>query len=114
LAAAKNFRIDTLAPVLLRMESTTASGRYAAGDTLALAAVFSEPLQIGGSLTVKLTTGASVVFTTTANSAVMTANYLIGAGENTRALDLTSLAISVNGPRDLAGNGLEAVSPPWV
>ncbi len=106
LAAAKDFRIDTQAPSLVRFDSSTPSGTYRTGETVAITAVLSEALQAGGALVARLTTGASVTLTSTADSAVLSGRYLIGAGENTRALEITQLSLAGNPPRDLAGNPL--------
>lgn len=47
LAAAKDLRIDTLAPALVRFESSTPSGTYRVGDSVVISAVLTEPLQAG-------------------------------------------------------------------
>ncbi|MEI6467500.1 MAG: MBG domain-containing protein, partial [Verrucomicrobiota bacterium] len=112
LAAVKDFRIDTLAPGLVRFDSSTPGGTYRTGETVVISAVLTEPLRAGGALVARLTTGASVTLTSTAESAVLTGRYVIGAGENTRSLEITQLSLSGNPPRDLAGNSLANLTLP--
>ena len=90
--------IDTTAPTLVSVVSTTASGAYKAGDNINVTLTFSEAITTT-TMTVKLNTGANVSGSCTGSTCSLT--YNVGAGENTTALSATDV---IGTGTDSAGN----------
>ena len=113
-ATSGNYSVDTGAPSVLAVRSTTANGTYGVGDTITLAVQFSEGLVITGSPQLKLETGSTdqvASYTGLATSAIandtLKFSYTVQAGDSSEDLDQFSAnAIEINGAilKDSHGN----------
>ena len=108
LAASRAIVIDTIAPVVTRIEAQPSSGFFKAGSAITLSITTSEPILAGQTITVTLDTGATVTFTGDGTSTTLSAVYTVSAGEN--SADLTVTKIAGNGT-DRAGNPLSTTLP---
>jgi hypothetical protein len=110
LAASKNIIIDTVAPTISRITSTTNNGAYRAGQTLNIRAQFSENVFVTGTPNITLETGpndAVVSMVSGSGSANLDFSYTIVDGHNSSRLDYTATsAFNPNGATiiDQAGN----------
>src|SRR5207249_3897839 len=59
----KNIVIDTAAPTVTDVTSTTANGIYKSGDTVLITIAFSEPVFVTGNMHLALNTGTSADYT---------------------------------------------------
>lgn len=106
----KNILVDTIAPTISRVSSTTANGSYRAGQTLNVQTQFSETVYVTGTPLLTLETGANdpvVSMVSGSGSANLNFNYTIVDGHNSNRLDYQSTsAFNINGSviQDLAGN----------
>ncbi|MEG4494677.1 DUF4347 domain-containing protein, partial [Microcoleus sp. D3_18_C4] len=112
LGANKAIVIDTLAPTVTSITSTTADGSYNTTGNINVTVNFSEALTLaGGSMTVALDTGGTVTIAPfTGTSAVGT--YTPAAGQN--STDLNSISITLGGSatlKDAAGNNATLTIP---
>ena len=103
--------IDTSAPSVSSVSSSTANGSYKAGQVIAVTVTFSEVVNVSsGTPTITLETGATdavVNYSSGSGSAVLTFNYTVAAGDTSADLDYSSTtALALNGAtiRDAAGN----------
>ncbi len=102
--------VDTAAPVVASVSSTTANGSYNAGDQIAITVTFNELVTVSGTPQLTLETGdtdrvASYVSGSGTNT--LTFNYTVQAGDTSSDLDyLGTSALALNGGtiRDAAGN----------
>ena len=117
LGASKNIIIDTIAPTVARITSTTANGAYRAGQTLNIRAQFSENVFVTGTPNITLETGpndAVVSMASGSGSANLDFSYTIVDGHNSNRLDYTSTsALNPNGATiiDQAGNVADVTLP---
>jgi hypothetical protein len=103
--------VDTLAPVITRFTSPTGNGPFRIGDAMTLVATLSEAVRPGGSLTVRLSTGASVALSSATGGSTLSGTYVVQPGEAADRLDV--VAITPNGSIvDLAGNRLTSTALP--
>jgi len=110
LGANRDLVVDTTAPTVLSVTSSTANGSYRAGQVVAIQVTFTEPVSVTGTPQLTLETGgtdAVVNYVSTAGS-VLTFNYTIAGGENSADLDYVSnAALALN-----AGTIRDAVNIP--
>ncbi len=98
------FLIDTTAPVLLELNSTTSDGTYGPSSLVDVRAVFDEALRSDTSITVTLDNGILVVLDSVSGNEV-SGSYTIGAtGSLEDSLDLTVATLDMVSAYDLAGN----------
>ena len=102
-AGTTSFTLDTIAPTIM--------STYLTATTIPLVATLSEPVQAGGSIAVKLNTGAVVILTAAAQGNILTGNYVVSPGDTTSDLDVVSYTI-VSVINDLAGNALTSTALP--
>jgi hypothetical protein len=106
----KSIEIDTTAPSVISVTSSTADGHYNAGNSISLTVTFSEQITVVGSPTLKVETGTTdgiATYVGGSGTPQISFLYTIGLGENSADLDVvTSGAISLNGGslRDPATN----------
>ena len=103
--------IDTTAPTITSFTSTTDDGSYKAGSSINITATASEALQAGSSITVTLGTGnpgATVLLTAITAGTSLSGNYIVGVGDTSNDLDVTSYALGTGpaAPKDIAGNSI--------
>jgi fibronectin type 3 domain-containing protein len=93
----KNFMIDTLAPFVMSVTSSTADGTYGAGQSINVTVTFSEAVSLtGGNLAVTLNTGGQAVIAPFSSASIVMGTYTVSAGQNTTHL-------TANSPLQLAG-----------
>jgi LPXTG-site transpeptidase (sortase) family protein len=112
IADLKDIVIDTTAPTIQSITSTTPDGAYKAGDTVEVTVNFWENVSLsGGTLDVTLDTGDVVSIAAFSNASSASGTYTVGAGDTSADLDAT--AISQNGGtlRDVAGNDAAVALP---
>ncbi|MBF0499773.1 MAG: prepilin-type N-terminal cleavage/methylation domain-containing protein [Candidatus Riflebacteria bacterium] len=117
LSANKNYVIDTTAPTVVNVTSTTPDGSYAAGAVIAITVQFSKVVYITGTPQLTLETGTTdrtVNFTTGSGTNTLTFSYTIQTGDVTPDLDYVSpTALTLNGGmiKDAAGNNAVLTLP---
>jgi hypothetical protein len=117
LAYNKDIIIDTVAPTVDSVSSTTADGSYMIGDEIAIKIYFDENVYVtSGTPTVTLETGSTdetVNYTSGSGTNTFLFTYTVASGDSSDDLDYTSVsALDVaGGITDLAGNVLTATLP---
>ena len=107
LGNAKNIVIDTTAPTVSSVSSSTADGSYKAGATVSIQVNFSEPVTVTGTPQLALNSGATVNYASGSGTSTLTFTYTVGAGENSGDLDYnatTSLTLNAGTIKDTATN----------
>lgn len=108
LGANKNFYVDTVAPTVTNVTSTTANGSYSVGSTFAIQVVFQEPVIVTGVPRLSLNvSGKYATYSHGSGSATLNFLYTVGANDQSSDLDYASTAaLELNGGtiKDQAGN----------
>src|SRR5207249_3665349 len=110
LGANKNIVIDTTAPTVTGVSSSSADGAYKAGAVIPVQVTFSEPVNVTGTPLLTLETGttdAVVSYTSGSGTATLTFNYTVTAGDTAADLDYhdtAALALNAGTIRDPATN----------
>ncbi len=103
--------IDTTAPTISSITSSTANGWYNNMSSVDITVNMSEPVTLAGACNVQLDTGAIVSVSSAVYPAtVLNGTYAIGAGENSPDLDATGVSIAGT-LTDAAGNGADTTLP---
>ena len=103
---------DGTSPTVASFTSTTANGSYKEADGINITANMSEVVLGGGSITVTLSTGDTVVLSTATNSATLTGTYTIPASKTATDLSVSSFVVT-SAVKDLyAGKTLSDTSLP--
>ena len=103
----KNIVIDTAAPVITTVTTTTPNGTYGVGATVTITVGLSKSVNVTGIPTIALNSGGTATYTSGSGSASLVFTYTVGAGENSPHLDYTTTtALSLNGGTiaDAVGN----------
>lgn len=107
--------IDTTAPTVTGVNSTTTNGAYKVGATVSIQVAFTEPVTVaGGPPTLTLNSGGSAAFTGGSGTNTLTFTYTVAAGQNAADLDYastTALVLSGATIRDAAGNNATLTLP---
>jgi subtilisin-like proprotein convertase family protein len=105
--------IDTTAPQIVRVRSTTADGFYRLGAAIDVTVDFTEPVTLaGGNLQVTLSTGAVVTIPPFGPATSASGTYTVGAGDNSADLNESSpLTLSGGTLRDATGNACVLTVP---
>lgn len=117
LANNKAIIVDTTAPTILNVSSSTADGSYRASQSVSIQVVFSEVVTVSGTPQLTLETGASdavVNYVSGSGTATLTFTYTIAAGHTATDLDYTSttaLALNNGTIRDSAVNDATLTLP---
>ncbi len=113
LAALKALVVDTTAPQVVRIRSTSANQTYGAGAAINVTVDFSEAVTLtGGNLLVTLSTGAVVTIGPFPSSTSASGTYTVAAGQNSPDLNAQSpLTLSAGTLRDAAGNNCVLTIP---
>ncbi|MGE0330208.1 MAG: Ig-like domain-containing protein, partial [Ramlibacter sp.] len=102
--------IDTTAPTVASVNSSTANGTYKAGDTVSIQVNFSEAVTVTGTPQLTLETGTTdraVDYASGSGTSTLTFTYTVQAGDTAADLDyLSTTALALNGGtiKDAAGN----------
>ena len=109
------FAIDTLAPAITSITSTTPDGCYPVGATLSLTVTFSEnvTLEASGNFSLILSSTGDVVMTPPSDAAIATGTYAVSHGHNSCDLNVSRWDFSHGWMRDSAGNVLD-VDRSWA
>ncbi len=109
-----NYSVDSAAPYVLAMRSTTANGTYGVGKTITIEVQFTDGLVLTGSPRLRLETGSIDQFatftglsTTAITNDTLTFTYTVQIGDSSADLDQSSPnALELGGAilRDAAGN----------
>jgi hypothetical protein len=105
--------IDTTAPTITSVTSSTANGTYGAGTSINVTVNFSEFVTlVGGNLQVTLDTGAVVSIAPFGPATSATGTYLVAAGQTSADLNASSpLTLSAGSLRDAAANNCVLTIP---
>jgi hypothetical protein len=119
LSNAKNIVIDTTAPTVVSVSSSTADGYYTVGEIIEIIATFDSEILVTGVPNLTLETGAIdgvASYVSGSRTTSLTFRYTIGAGENSSDLEVQNAnALSANGGtlQDSVGNtAILTLSPP--
>lgn len=113
LSANKAIVIDTAAPTVVSVTSTTLDGTYGDSDSINVTVTFSEPVTLaGGSLTVALDSGGSAVIVSLTDADTASVTYTVSLGHNSANLNSTGLTLAGGATlRDAAGNDATLTIP---
>lgn len=109
-ATSGNYAIDTLAPSVTSVTSSTANGTYKVGDVISVQVNFGENVTVAGTPQLTLETGSTdrtINYAGGSGTNTLTFNYTVQAGDSAADLDyISSGALALNGGsiRDAAGN----------
>ena len=94
----KSIVIDTTAPTVTGVSSTTANGSYGVGSVITITVAWSEPVVVTGTPQLALNSGGTASYSSGSGTSTLTFTYTVAAGENSPKLDYTSTtALSLNG-----------------
>jgi YVTN family beta-propeller protein len=82
--------LESQLPALTSFSSTTSDGVYIKDQPVDISAHFNRPIQNGSTMTIKLSTGASVVLNQVSGS-TLSGTYIVGAGQQTPDLAVTQI-----------------------
>lgn len=105
-----NYVLDTSAPALSSVSSSSANGTYKAGDVVAIQVNFNDNVFVSGTPQLTLETGTTdrvLNYTGGSGSSTLTFSYTVQAGDTSSDLDYAGTgALALNGGsiRDVAGN----------
>src|SRR5439155_1652886 len=114
LSANKAIVIDTIAPAIASLTSTTANSSYKAGVIIPITINFNEIVNVIGTPQLTLNDGAVVNYASGSGSVALIFNYTVAAGQNTSDLDEASAsALALNGGtiKDVATNNATLTLP---
>ena len=98
LGAAKDIVIDTTAPTVSSVTSSTANGTYKAGATVSIQVILSENITVTGTPQLALSSGATVDYSSGSGTSTLTFVYTVAGGENSADLDYNATtALTLNG-----------------
>src|SRR5437870_2177875 len=101
LGANKNLVVDTTAPTVTGVTSSTANGSYKAGDAISIQVNFSETVNVTGTPQLTLETGTTdevVNYASGSGSNALTFTYTVAAGDTSADLDYhDTAALALNG-----------------
>ncbi|UZT79130.1 Ig-like domain-containing protein [Ectopseudomonas chengduensis] len=109
-ADSSNYAIDTLAPSVTSVTSSTANGTYKVGDVISVQVNFAESVTVTGTPQLTLETGSTdrvVNYASGSGTNSLTFTYTVQAGDSNADLDyIGTNALGLNGGtiRDAAGN----------
>ena len=107
LGGQKAIVIDTTAPTVSSVNSSTANGSYKAAATVSIQVNFSENVTVTGTPQLALNSGATVNYASGSGTSALTFTYTVAGGENSADLDYnatTSLTLNAGTIRDTATN----------
>ncbi|KRB75761.1 DUF4347 domain-containing protein [Noviherbaspirillum sp. Root189] len=117
LGANKNIVVDTAAPTISGVTSSTANGSYKVGDVIAVQVNFSEAVTVTGPPQLTLETGTTdrvINYSSGSGTSTLTFNYTVQAGDTSADLDyIGTSALALNGGtiKDAAGNNATLTLP---
>jgi hypothetical protein len=116
IADAKDIVVETTAPTISQITSTSANGTYSIGDDINITVMFSEAVTLsGGNLVITLETGDTdqqVVITSINNATSASGTYTVQEGDQSTDLSVSNIALSSGTISDQAGNTLSDFTIP--
>lgn len=103
LGANKAIVIDTVAPTITNVTSSTGNGTYTTNNTISISIVFTEPVVVTGTPTLTLNSGGTASYASGSGTSTLTFTYLVGANQNAADLDYTSATALSGTIKDPAG-----------
>ena len=92
-----SFAVQAAKPEVGSFASVTADGSYKEGDSINITATINQTVNAGSDLTVVLDTGVSVDLTNAVSSTELVGLYIVGSGENSSDLNVSSFSIGIDG-----------------
>jgi len=84
--------------VVTNVSSTAANGSYGTGAIITVTVTFSKAANVTGTPLLALNSGGTAVYTSGSGTSTLSFSYVVGAGQNSPALDATSTAaLTLNG-----------------
>jgi len=114
LSANKSIVIDTQAPVVTNVSSTTANGTYGAGSVISVTITFSNAVLVTGTPLLALNSGGTASYASGSGASTLNFVYTVALGQNSPRLDYTSTAaLTLNGGTimDIANNPARLTLP---
>lgn len=114
LGANTNIVIDTVAPTVTNVTSTTANGTYGVGAVINVTVTFSTAVNVTGTPLLALNSGGSASYSSGNGTNTLSLTYTVAAGQNSSHLDYTSTgAMTLNGGtiKDSANNSANLTLP---
>lgn len=106
------FSIDTIAPQIVSITSTTPDGYYSAGSDIDVTVNFSEPVTLaGGTIDVGLDSGTTVSIAPFGPANTASTTYTVSPGENSCDLDAVNISLNGGSLTDEAGNNAVIALP---
>jgi len=98
LGANKAIVIDTTAPSVTDVSSTTTNGTYGVGAVISITVDFNKSVTVTGTPQLALNSGGTASYSSGSGTNTLTFTYTVAAGQNSADLDYTSTsALSLNG-----------------
>jgi hypothetical protein len=107
--------VDTTAPTIVGVSSTSADGTYGRNTVVPIQVSFSEPVAVTGVPSISLTSGGIARYVAGTSSSTLTFNYTVTAPQSSSDLNYTAtsaLFLNSGTLRDLAGNDAALALPP--
>nr|WP_222533414.1 Ig-like domain-containing protein [Azospirillum sp. 412522] len=97
-------RIDSIAPTVTNVTSSTANGTYTTGETISIQVTFSEAVSVSGTPTLALNTGRTATYSSGSGTGTLTFTYTVQAGDTSADLDAIGTSALTGSITDIAGN----------
>jgi hypothetical protein len=111
-ASSANFFIDTDRPQVTSQNSLSADASYTTANSVNITLTFDEAVFVTGTPTLTLNTGATATYSSGNGTATLSFTYLVGVGENTTDLSITSLNLpGISTIRDAVTNDAILTQP---
>ena len=93
-----NIVIDTTAPAVTGVSSTTPNGDYGIGSVITITVAWSKNVVVTGTPELALNSGGTASYSSGSGTSTLTFTYTVAAGQNSSRLDYTSTsALTLNG-----------------
>jgi hypothetical protein len=90
--------IDTTAPTVANVTSSTANGTYTTGQSISIQVLFSKTVNVTGTPELLLNSGGTASYSSGSGTSTLTFTYTVGAGDTGAHLDCASTgALTLNG-----------------
>ncbi len=108
----KNIIIDTIAPTVTNVTSSSSNGSYNAGEAIFIQVSFSEIVNVtSGTPTLALNSSGTANYTSGGPSNTLTFTYTVAAGQTSADLDYSAISSLVGTIKDGAGNSANLTLP---
>jgi hypothetical protein len=98
LGANKSIVIDTLAPTVTSVSSTTANGTYGVGSVISITVTFSSIVNVTGTPQLALNSGGTASYSSGSGASTLTFTYTVASGQNSADLDyISTSSLTLNG-----------------